>query len=175
MIQDSTFDYGGFAGGYYLPYYAGIPTNPRFIYPFVFTDSAHTFTQEVRLVSKADPANMFDYVVGAFYENQTNKGLVRHHPRVTGTLGGRGMHRYGVLHDGSSSFPNCRVLSGPDDVTFQQIDTQNFTDKSVFGELTWHFMPHGQLTVGVRHYSQEFTDSQLYQDYTLHPGAANSV
>ena len=64
MIQDSTFDYAGFDGGYFLPYYAGIPTNPRFIYPFLFTDSAHTFTQEVRLVSKADPANMFDYVVG---------------------------------------------------------------------------------------------------------------
>ena len=40
LIQDSTFDYAGFDGGYFLPYYAGVPTNPRFIYPFQFTDTA---------------------------------------------------------------------------------------------------------------------------------------
>lgn len=74
LIQDSTFDYAGFDGGYFLPYYSGVPTNPRFIYPFQFTDSEHSFTQEVRLVSKADPANQFDYVVGVFYEKQTRHG-----------------------------------------------------------------------------------------------------
>jgi outer membrane receptor protein involved in Fe transport len=28
-------------------------------------------------------------------------------------------------------------------------------------------MPHGQITFGARHFSQEFTDSQLYQDFTF--------
>ena len=62
---------------------------------------------------------------------------------------------------------------GPNDVNFQQIDTQNFQDKSVFGELTYHFLTHGQITFGVRHFSQEFTDAQSYVDYTfptIHPG-----
>jgi outer membrane receptor protein involved in Fe transport len=59
------------------------------------------------------------------------------------------------------------VLSGPNDLTFQQIDTQNFEDRSVFGELTWHVLTRGQITFGVRHYSQKFTDSQLYQDFTF--------
>ena len=74
LIQDSTFNYAGFAGGGYLPYYGGIPVNPRFIYPFQFTDSSHAFTEELRLVSKAGPANTFDYVIGAFYERQTRHG-----------------------------------------------------------------------------------------------------
>lgn len=165
LIQDSTFDYAGFDGGYFLPYYAGVPTNPRFIYPFEFTDSAHTFTQEVRLVSKVDPANMFDYVVGVFYEKQTRHGswYVTNpgSPERSVTEGCTGYVYAG------SAFPNCLVLSGPHDVTFQQIDTQNFEDRSVFGELTWHFLTHGQITFGVRHYSQKFTDSQLYQDFTF--------
>jgi len=61
------------------------------------------------------------------------------------------------------------IATAPGDVTFQQIDNQKFTDKSVFGELTWHFMPGGQLTVGGRHFSQEFTDAQSYDDYLFRP------
>ncbi len=165
LIQDSTFDYAGFDGGYFLPYYAGVPTNPRFIYPFQFTDSAHTFTEEMRLVSKADPANLFDYVVGVFYEKQTRHGAwYVTNPGSPERSVAQGCTGYVFA---GSTFPNCLVLSGPNDLTFQQIDTQNFEDRSVFGELTWHFMPRGQITLGVRHYSQKFTDAQLYQDFTF--------
>ncbi len=66
-----------------------------------------------------------------------------------------------------SGFPNCLVVVGPGDLTFQQLDTQNFEDKSEFGELTWHFVTHAQVTLGVRHFSQSFTDAQLYQDFTF--------
>jgi iron complex outermembrane recepter protein len=165
LIQDSSFDYGGFDGGYFLPYYGGVPTNPRFVYPFLFTDNAHTFSQEVRLVSKADASHPLDYVLGAFYEKQvrhgdwyvTNPGS----PERSVDQGCTGYYYAGA------TFPNCLLLSGPGDLTFQQLDTQNFQDKSVFGELTWHFMPHGQITFGARHFSQEFTDEQLYQDFTF--------
>jgi outer membrane receptor protein involved in Fe transport len=168
LIQDSSFDYGGFAGGYYVPYYAGVPTNPRFIYPFLFTDSAHTFTEEVRLVSKADPANLFDYVVGGFYEKQTRHGdwyVTSPGSPERSIAQGCTSEVYYTPAGVPSSFPDCLVVVGPNDLTFQQIDTQNFQDKSVFGELTWHFMKHGQVTGGVRHFSQEFTDAQLYQDF----------
>lgn len=165
LIQDSTFDYAGFDGGYFLPYYAGVPTNPRFVYPFQFTDSAHTFTEEMRLVSKADPANIVDYVVGVFYEKQTRHGAwYVTNPGSPERSVSEGCTGY--VYAGSS-YPNCLVLSGPNDLTFQQIDTQNFEDRSVFGELTYHFMTHGQITFGIRHYSQKFTDSQLYQDFTF--------
>ena len=169
LIQDSTWDYGGFAGGYYVPYYAGIPTNPRWIYPFQFNDSAHTFSQELRLVSKTDPANLFDYVVGLFYENQT-----RHGAWYVTTPGSaeRSIEQgctsevfFNTATNAYSTFPECLVVVGPDDLTFQQIDTQSFEDKSVFGELTWHFMPHAQVTGGIRHFNQDFTDRQLYQDF----------
>ena len=165
LIQDSSFDYGGFDGGYFLPYYAGVPTNPRFTYPFLFTDSAHSFSQELRLVSKADPANVLDYVFGLFYQRQTRHGdwYVTNpgSPERSVAQGCTGYYFAGA------TFPNCLLLSGPGDLTFQQLDTQTFEDKSVFGELTWHFMAHGQITFGARHFSQQFTDAQLYQDFTF--------
>jgi iron complex outermembrane recepter protein len=164
-VQDSTFDYAGFDGGYFLPYYAGNPTNPRFIYPFLFTDSAHTFSQEIRLVSKADPANLFDYVLGGFYENQTRNGnWYVTNPGSPERAVAQGCTGYFVA---GATFPDCLLVSGPNDLTFQQLDKQTFKDESIFGELTWHFMQHGQLTGGVRHFHQTFTDAQLYQDFTF--------
>lgn len=59
------------------------------------------------------------------------------------------------------------MTSGPSDVVFTQADTQRFEDKSVYGDLTYHFAGHAQLTGGVRHFEQQFTDAQLYEDYTF--------
>jgi iron complex outermembrane recepter protein len=161
-LQDNTYSLAGLADGGYLPYYAGTPTNPRFVYDQIFTDSAHTFTEELRLVSKAGPDNVLDYVVGAFYEDQVRQG--------DWTIAIPGTPERQVAQGCSAITMSCPggafyINTAPGDVTFQQIDTQNFTDKSVFGELTWHFMPGGQLTVGGRHFSQEFTDAQSYDDY----------
>ncbi|HUA89963.1 MAG TPA: TonB-dependent receptor plug domain-containing protein [Steroidobacteraceae bacterium] len=165
LVQDSSFDYGGFDGGYFLPYYAGVPTNPRFIYPFLFTDQEHTVSEELRLVSKTDPSHVFDYVLGLFYQRAvrhgnwyvTNPGS----PERSVAQGCTGYYYYGA------SFPDCLLLSGPNDTTFQQLDTQTFEDRSVFGELTWHFLTHGQITFGARYFNQHFKDEQLYQDYTF--------
>jgi len=158
VLQDNTYSLGGLASGGYLPYYAGVPTNPRFVYDQQFSDFAHTFTEEVRLVSKSGPDKMFDYVLGVFYENQTSAGAW--------TIAVPGTPEYQAAQ---GCLPNCywNVTTAPGDVTFQQIDTQRFQDKSVFGELTWHFLPKGQVTVGARHFSQEFTDAQSYDDYNF--------
>ncbi|MBV8341171.1 MAG: TonB-dependent receptor [Gammaproteobacteria bacterium] len=169
LVQDSTWDYGGFSGGFYVPYYAGIPTNPRWIYPFQFNDSAHTFSQELRLVSKADPANVFDYVAGVYYEKQTRHGnwyvTTPGSPERSIAQGCTAPVFFNYPNGPFSSFPDCLVVVGPNDLTFQQIDTQSFEDKSIFGELTWHFAPHAQVTGGIRHFDQDFTDRQLYQDF----------
>ncbi|HEV2287169.1 MAG TPA: TonB-dependent receptor [Steroidobacteraceae bacterium] len=158
VLQDNTYSLGGLASGGYLPYYAGVPTNPRFVYDQQFADFAHTFTEEVRLVSKSGPDKTFDYVLGVFYENQTSAGAW--------TIAVPGTPEYQAAQ---GCLPNCffNVTTAPGDVTFQQIDTQRFQDKSVFGELTWHFLPKGQVTVGARHFSQEFTDAQSYDDYNF--------
>ncbi len=159
-LQDNTYSLGGLADGGYLPYYAGTPTSPRFVYDELFADSAHTFTEELRLVSKAAPDNVVDYVVGVFYENQAREGAW--------TIAVPGTPERQIAQGcaaGACPGGSFYIATAPGDVTFQQIDNQNFTDKSVFGELTWHFMPGGQLTVGGRHFSQNFTDAQSYDDY----------
>jgi outer membrane receptor protein involved in Fe transport len=171
VIQDSTFDYTGYAGGFYVPYYAGIPANPRFIYPFLFTDAEHSFSEELRLVSKADPTHGLEYVVGLFYQHQVRNGdwyvTSPGSPARSMLQGCTGPVYY---LNGFSTFPNCLVVTGPNDTTFQQLDTQTFDDRSVFGELTWHFTPRGQITFGARYFNQKFTDEQLYQDFTF-PGS----
>ena len=124
------------------------------MYDQLFADHVHTFSQEVRLVSASHPDNMFDYVLGVFYEKQESTGAwtiaIPGSPERAALLG-------------------SPILVGPNDVKFQQIDTQNFQDKSVFGELTYHFLDARPDHLGVRHFSQEFTDAQSYDDYTSRP------
>jgi len=151
-LQDDTYALAGIDGGGFTPYYGGLPTNPRFVYDQLFTDQAHTFSEEVRLVSKAGPENLFDYVIGVFYEKQTREGA------------------WTIAIPGSPEYAAAlgqTILVGPNDVNFQQIDTQKFQDKSVFGELTYHITRDVQVTGGVRHFSQDFTDAQSYLDYTF--------
>jgi iron complex outermembrane receptor protein len=157
-LQDNTYSLGGLINGGYLPYYAGVPTNPRFVYDQEFSDYAHTFTEEVRLVSKSSPDNAWDYVLGVFYENQASEG--------SWTIAVPGTPEYQAAQGCVPGSTSCFFIgTAPGDVTFQQIDKQNFQDKSEFGELTWHFVKGGQVTVGARHFSQEFTDAQSYDDY----------
>jgi iron complex outermembrane recepter protein len=165
FLEDDTYNIGGVDGGAYLPYYAGTPVNPRFVYDYQFDDSEHTFSQEVRLVSKTPLWQRLDYVVGAYYEDQTRKGTWNianpGTPERSIAQGCTGAVYYG------SSYPDCLVTAGPNDLDFTQIDTQHFQDKSVYGDLTWHLAPRLSLTGGLRHFQQEFTDAQLYLDYTF--------
>jgi iron complex outermembrane receptor protein len=149
-----------------LPYYAGLPVNPRWVLPDLFTDSAHTFTQEVRLVSKTGHDTLFDYVVGVFYENQEREGL--NDLSNPGSPERAATEGCTAPYFGGASFPNCLTQEAfPGDIYFQQVDTQRFQDKSVFGELTWHFLSQGQLTLGGRHTKQSFSDAQSYVDPTF--------
>ena len=156
-LEDDTYALAGIDGGAYTPYYAGVPTNPRFVYDYLFTDHEQTFSQEVRLVSKTRPDKIFDYVVGAFYESQDRNGAW--------TIAVPGSPERAVAQGCNNA--SCQILTAPGDVNFSQIDTQHFTDTSVFGELTLHFLQHGQFIVGARHFSQTFTDAQSYDDYTF--------
>ena len=158
-LQDNTYSLAGLADGGYVPYYAGVPTNPRFVYDQLFADTEHTFAQEIRLVSKTRLFDLFDYVVGAYYENQTRTGSWT--IAIPGTPEYQAAQGCTAADCGGGFF----IATAPGDVTFQQVDTQKFTDKSVFGELTWHVVQKGQITFGVRHFDQQFTDSQSYDDY----------
>jgi iron complex outermembrane receptor protein len=161
--DEGTYGVGGFPG--FNAYYSGNPLNPRFVYGQWFTDSAHTFTQELRLVSNTSPDKKLDYVIGLFYEKQETVGnWYTSTPGSSERSVAQGCTGYFYI---GASFPNCLLHVGPNDTPFTQFDTQNFEDKSVFGELTWHFMEHGQITFGGRHFEQQFTDAQSYDDYTF--------
>ncbi len=149
----------------YCEYYAGSPISPRFVLPNLYSDSTHSFTQEIRLVSTTGPDKHFDYVLGVFYENEWSDG--------TWTVSEPGVPERAVAQGCTgpyfigASFPNCLIAVGPGDVNFLQPDTQHFEDKSEFGELTWHFNSQGQITFGGRHFEQSFTDTQAYSLYTF--------
>ena len=133
-------------------YYGGNPLNPRFIQPNLFTDNEHTFDQELRLVSKTGPDDMFDYVVGVFYEDQERVGSW--YSPDPGSPERAMQQGCTAPYYAGASFPDCLLTTGPGDENFTQIDTQNFSDKSEFGELTWHFTSQGQITFGGRHFDQ---------------------
>ena len=163
-MSDGTYIIGTIKEFNIQNYYAGNPVNPRFIQPGLFNDDAHTFDQELRLVSKTGPDTKFDYVVGLFYEDQDRVGAWYNpnpgSPERAVEQGCTAPYYAGL------SFPNCLLTTGPGDENFVQVDTQHFTDKSEFGELTWHFTTQGQITAGYRHFEQQFTDAQSYLVYT---------
>jgi iron complex outermembrane recepter protein len=160
----------------FVEYYAGLPINPRYVNPSFFQDAAHTFTQEIRLVSNTAPDKLFDYVLGVFYEHQTTDGAwAFSNPGSPERSVAQGCTAPYFLGD---TFPNCLVIANPEDVHFYQSDEQLFKDRSVFGEFTWHFLPHAQITVGGRHFQQDFTDTQaylLYYAFLLLPAHAQST
>jgi iron complex outermembrane receptor protein len=157
----------------YIGYYAGNPLNPRFVLKEVYADQEHTFTQELRLVSNTGPDKVLDYVVGLFYENQTRIGNWTDadpgSPERAAAQGCTGQYLFGL------NFPNCVPMTDPgdpahpygngSDLFIIQNDHQHFEDKSVFGELTWHFAKHAQITGGARHFEQSFTDTQFLNLY----------
>jgi iron complex outermembrane recepter protein len=172
-INDDTDSFGAVS---FIAYYAGVPTNPRYLDVQDFTDQAHSFSQEVRLVSAAGPTKPVDYTLGVYYEKSTRDGQWNVSDpgsyQRTVAQGCTASYFYGA------TFPDCLVQVGPNDTTFNQADAQSFHDESVYGELTWHFAAHGQITFGGRRYQESFTDLQTYTDYAFSsviPGVAHST
>lgn len=123
----------------FVPYYTGTPTNPRFNSVAEFADRSKSFTQEVRLVSKEN--DTIDFVVGAFYQREKRTDLW--------SSFGLGQYAYNQT-PGVVSFSGI----GPDDRFFTVGGSQKFTDKSVFGELTWHASERLDVSAGVRYFEQ---------------------
>ncbi len=155
-ITDYTYGLAGIDNGAFLSYYAGTPTNPRFVQDQLFTDNSSTVAEEVKLVSKTGPDKPLDYIVGVFYQSDSRVG--------TWTIGDPGSPERAAEQ---GCLPACAIAVAPGDITFNLDDHQNFRDVSVYGDLTWHFLQHAQATFGLRHLEQSFTDSQLYVDYTF--------
>lgn len=102
-----------------------------------YGDSA--FTQELRLTSKQ--AGRFDYVLGAFYQDQDRFSTQDSYLR--------GFKRWW-----DAAFP---AFSGAviDDRDFHYVQSEHFKETALYGELTWHATDALQFTAGLRHFRDE--------------------
>jgi outer membrane receptor protein involved in Fe transport len=162
-VNPGDFSYSLYRFPQYLGYYAGNPLNPRFIFPYAYTDKAKTFSQEVRLVSNSAPEALLDYVVGLFYQDQNRDGqwIARTpgSPERAQLQGCTGAYYLG------STFPNCMPQSGPNDLIIDQNDQQEFENRSIYGELTWHATERTDVTAGLRYFETDFVDRQSLDLY----------
>jgi outer membrane receptor protein involved in Fe transport len=147
--------------GSYVPFYAGVPTNPRWINTNTSIDSSHGFSQEVRLVSNTGPDKLFDYTVGVFYQKKNDNATFENTSPGTPERALAAGCTLPVLLGG------CAPLTGPNDVANVGSDQQNFEDKSIFGELSYHFAKNWQISAGIRHFKQDFTDAGQSIVYTF--------
>jgi iron complex outermembrane recepter protein len=93
--------------------------------------------EELRLVSK--PGNLFDYVVGAFYQNQSLYST-------------QNSIMVGFQQWWDAAFPAyADAVVGDQDFTYDQ--QEHFRDAALYGELTWHITQDLELTGGLRTFS----------------------
>lgn len=92
------------------------------------------YVEELRLVSTGE--DPWRWVAGLFYQNQKNET---------------------VSYDYEPGLPEFLGITRPDALDDFNVIENPFTDKAVFGELTYQFTPAWQVTVGERW----FRDTQL--------------
>ncbi len=97
------------------------------------------FVQELRLVSNTDGA--FDWIVGAFYRDED--ALSTQYSYLRG------------FYDWAWTAWGCCVVSDND---FRYERDENFEDKALFGELTWHISDAFSLTGGFRYFDNDYTN-----------------
>jgi iron complex outermembrane recepter protein len=136
----------------YGKYYSGVPASPRFIQPNRYYDREHNFTQELRLVSAQ--GKTLDYVIGLYYERSGRQALWD----VTAP---------GVAEQSVASGSPITVFDDGAGVIGFIRNSHQFTDKSVFGELTWHLTDRWEATFGGREFRQQFQSREDYISYTL--------
>jgi outer membrane receptor protein involved in Fe transport len=105
-------------------------------------DEQKGFVEELRLVSKSGP-HPLDYVAGIFFQHlEGNNGQTQWLP---------GQTYFGNL----SGFPGSDPATG--DVNYIVVNTTDFLDRAIFGELTWHVTDQWQITGGARFFKQDFS------------------
>lgn len=123
---------GFYAKAGFLAFYYNYP---RPMASAVRTYRDRSFVQELRLVSKG--GGPLDYVVGAYYQDQKLSSSQDSYLR--------GFKRW---WDAATGFPTA--VSGDQDFLYRR--AENFKDRALFGELTWHVTDTVDLTGGVRYF-----------------------
>ncbi len=116
------------------------------------TYSDDSFIQEVRLVSNTEGA--VDYVVGLYYQDQ-ERNITQESVLV-------GFKRWWDEWTGLSA-----LVTG--DTDFDYDYTDNFTEKAVYGELTWHVTDQIHATGGFRYFDNE-SEAKVFMALPLWAG-----
>lgn len=139
----------GWLGAYYYNY-------PRPMASAVRTYADEAFVQEIRLVSQGD--NEVDWTVGGFYRDQDLNAT------QTSLL-------VGFEAWADDFFGNPDLIIQDQDFGYER--DENFTDLSLFGEVTWHASDTFHLTLGLRWFDNEFTNDTYMQVGVWDPGIFN--
>ena len=109
------------------------------------------FVQEVRLVSN-ETVNGIDWIVGAYYMDQD-------------TLSKQDSFMPGYQEWAGAAFSWWDTMGGYGmvytDNDFHYRRAQNFTDKAIFGELTYHFSDQMRATFGLRSFDNTFINDTV--------------
>ena len=155
--MDSTYQWYIPGGTNFLTVYGNYP---RPIATIVDGLQDRSWIQEFRLVSNG--THLFDYVVGGYFQHETGVSIFNQYIL--------GLTEYGASV-GYPPLPNPQV---GDQVVYGDTVT-TFTDRAVFGELTWHATSAWQVTGGIRLFSQSFVENSLTNDPKCGTACGNSL
>jgi len=153
-FSDRSFALEDDTGGYFnLGFNNFYPYNhyPRLLGLTAVPAEERSFVQEIRLVSKQ--AGPFDYVLGLYYQDEKDAtAFTQFVPGVFDYL----------------ASPPAVTAFGVNTSTYGDIDWlynrhTEFTDKAIFGELTYHVTNEWQVTGGLRFFHQSFTGNVISQ------------
>lgn len=130
-----------------------------------FDDQGDVF--EARLVSQGD--NTLDWVLGVFYMEQDTDLEVRQfyygYDDYANACFIETDFQFGGAPCGFGTLFGFEDFNGPvpivKDEAYLVLQENTFTDRAVFGELTWNITDKWQVTGGIRYYDQDFETSQV--------------
>jgi iron complex outermembrane receptor protein len=155
--MDSTYQWDIPGGTNFLTVYGNYP---RPIATIVDGLQDKSWIQEFRLVSNG--THLFDYVVGAYFQHETGVSI---------------FNQYILELTESNTAVGLPPLPNPqtgDTVVYGDTVT-TFTDRALFGELTWHATSAWQVTGGTRLFSQSFDENSTTDDPKCGSACGNSL
>ncbi|MFT7009357.1 MAG: iron complex outermembrane receptor protein [Colwellia sp.] len=134
---DSSYDqsYNYPAQGFWA-FYAGLP---RDTVTGIKTYRTDAFIQELRLVS--NHSDDYEWVAGLYMNSWHGSSTAEDYTRGLNAFLG-------------TTNPQAK------DLNYSNVQKDSFTDKAIFGELTYHVSDDWQMTFGARFFDQEFESSQ---------------
>ena len=133
-------------------WYTGMPRPASHVEAGVAEEA---FVQEIRLVSNVDESSNIDWVVGAYYMDQDRETYNYSHMR--------GLVEYG---EGQGWWDSANFAH---DIDFFLNRQETFTDKAVYGELTYHLADNMRVTGGLRWFDNELTNDTAINAFIGQP------